>query len=159
VVAKLELAPGHRRPSRHRRRRCHAESLGQTVAVEPLDDGPGKLDAPTQRPAVVTCGRQLVVRDDAQAEVAEPLGDVVRSLQILDRVGRAIGDRRLPWERPPRPHRRALTPARVRQAFPQLLVILDTPADPPKPCGRSPGRPVGRRSGPARRYPAIKKAA
>ena len=72
---------------------------------------------------------------------------------------RAIEDRRLPWERPQRPHRRALTPARVRQAFPQLLVALDTPADPPKPCGRSPGRPLGRRSGPAPRYPAIKKAA
>lgn len=31
---------------------------------------------------------------------------------------RAIADRRLLWERPQRPHRRALTPARVRQAFP-----------------------------------------
>src|SRR5215212_4031901 len=55
--------------------------------------------------------------------------------------------------------RRALAPARVRQAFPQLLVTLDTPADPPKPCGRSPGRPPGRRSAPAPRCPAIKKAA
>ena len=72
---------------------------------------------------------------------------------------RAIEDRQLPWERPQRPTRRALTPARVRQAFPQLLVALDTPADAPKPCGRSPGRPLGRRSGPAPRYPAIKKAA
>ncbi len=72
---------------------------------------------------------------------------------------RAIEDRRLPWERPQRPERRALTPARVRQAFPQLLVVLDTPADAPKPCGRSPGRPPGRRSGPAPRCPAIKKAA
>ena len=35
---------------------------------------------------------------------------------------RAIEDVRLPWERPQRPTRRALTPARVRQAFPQLLV-------------------------------------
>jgi hypothetical protein len=72
---------------------------------------------------------------------------------------RAIEDRRLPWERPQRPDRRALTPARVRQAFPQLLVALDTPTDVPKPCGRSPGRPSGRRSGPAPRCPAIKKAA
>ena len=71
----------------------------------------------------------------------------------------AIDDRRLPWERPQRPHRRALTRARVRQAFPQLLAALDTPADAPKPCGRSPGRPTGRRSGPAPRYPVIKKAA
>ena len=71
----------------------------------------------------------------------------------------AIEDRRLPWERPQRPSRRALTPARVRQAFPHLLAVLDTPADAPKPCGRSPGRPRGRRSGPARRYPALKRAA
>lgn len=72
---------------------------------------------------------------------------------------RAIEDRRLPWERPQRPDRRALTPARVRQGFPQLLATLGTPADPPKPCGTSPGRPTGARSGPAPRFPAIKKAA
>lgn len=71
----------------------------------------------------------------------------------------AIEEHRLPWERPQRPIRRTLTPARVRQAFPHLLAVLDTPADAPKPCGRSPGRPPGRRSGPARRHPAIKKAA
>jgi hypothetical protein len=72
---------------------------------------------------------------------------------------RAIADVRLPWERPQRPQRRTLTPGRVRQAFPQLLVTLGTPANPPKPCGRSPGRPIGRRSGPAPRFPALKKAA
>ena len=72
---------------------------------------------------------------------------------------RAIADVHLPWERPQRPARRALTPARVRQAFPHLLVTLDTPATAPKPCGRSPGRPRGRRSGPAPRYPAHQKAA
>jgi hypothetical protein len=72
---------------------------------------------------------------------------------------RAIADVRLPWERPQRPARAALTPARVRQAFPQLLVTLSTPADAPKPCGRSPGRPLGARSGPAPRHPALKKAA
>jgi hypothetical protein len=72
---------------------------------------------------------------------------------------RTIADVHLPWERPQRPARRALTPGRVRQAFPQLLVTLGTPATAPKPCGRSPGRPQGRRSGPAPRFPAIKKAA
>ena len=70
-----------------------------------------------------------------------------------------IEERRLPWEQLQRPTRRALTPARVRQAFPQLLAALDTPADAPKPCGRSPGRPIGRRSGPAPRCPAVKKVA
>jgi hypothetical protein len=72
---------------------------------------------------------------------------------------RAIDEVHLPWERPQRPTRRALTPARVRQAFPQLLVALGTPANAPKPCGRSPGRPLGARSGPAPRFPAVKKAA
>lgn len=72
---------------------------------------------------------------------------------------RAIEEQRLPWERPQRPHRTVLTPARVRQAFPHLLVTLDTPAGAPKPCGRSPGRPKGARSGPAPRCPTHKKAA
>ncbi len=32
-----------------------------------------------------------------------------------------------------------------------------TPVKPPEPCGRSPGRPKGRRSGRAKRYPASKR--
>jgi hypothetical protein len=74
------------------------------------------------------------------------------------RVARsAVCDRRLPWERPLPPD--ALTPYRVRRAFPALLAVLATPATPPKPCGRSPGRPKGRRSGPAPRHPALKRTA
>ena len=72
---------------------------------------------------------------------------------------RTIEEVCLPWERPQRPDRRMLTPGRVRQAFLQLLVTLDTPANAPKPCGRSPGRPKGARSGRAPRFPAFKKAA
>jgi hypothetical protein len=68
-----------------------------------------------------------------------------------------VADQRLPWARPRPPHR--LTPYRVRRAVSALLPSLGTPADPPQPCGRSPGRPQGRRSGPAPRHPAIKKAA
>jgi hypothetical protein len=74
------------------------------------------------------------------------------------RLARALAqDRRLPWERPRPPGK--LTPYRVRRAVAALLLALGTPASPPKPCGRSPGRPPGRRSGPAPRHPAIKKAA
>jgi DDE superfamily endonuclease len=74
------------------------------------------------------------------------------------RLARPIAaDARLPWERPLPAHR--LTPARIRRDFPRLLPILGTPASPPKPCGRSPGRPLGSRRGPAPRQPAIKKAA
>ena len=74
------------------------------------------------------------------------------------RLARAlVADRRLPWERPASPGR--LTPCRVRRAVPALLLTLGTPAAVPQPCGRSPGRPSGRRSPPAPRHPAIKKAA
>jgi hypothetical protein len=68
-----------------------------------------------------------------------------------------VADRRLPWERPRPPGQ--LSPYRVRRGFPGLLCTLGSPASAPKPSGRSPGRPKGRRSGPARRYPAIKKTA
>jgi hypothetical protein len=68
-----------------------------------------------------------------------------------------IADRRLPWERPLAPGR--LTPCRVRRALSALLPMVGTPASAPKPCGRSPGRPPGSRSGRATRYPALKKAA
>jgi hypothetical protein len=72
------------------------------------------------------------------------------------RLAREIaGDQRLPWERP-RPQPR-LSPYRVRRGFPRLLCALGSPATTPKPAGRSPGRPRGRCSGPATRYPAIKK--
>jgi hypothetical protein len=67
-----------------------------------------------------------------------------------------VDDRRLPWERPQRP--RGLTPTRVLRGFATLLATVGTPAEPPKPCGRSPGRPKGSRSGPAKRYPALKTA-
>jgi DDE superfamily endonuclease len=74
------------------------------------------------------------------------------------RLARAcVADRRLPWERRYAPAQ--LTPCRVRRAVLALLPIVGTPAKPPKPCGRSPGRPKGRLSGRARRYPAIKKTA
>jgi hypothetical protein len=68
-----------------------------------------------------------------------------------------VADARLPWERPQRLQR--LTPTRVLRGFATLLAVVGTPAKPPKPCGRSPGRPKGSRSGPAKRHPALKTAA
>jgi hypothetical protein len=74
------------------------------------------------------------------------------------RLARAcVADRRLPWER--RYDTGRLTPIRVHRVVSALLAHLGTPAKPPKPCGRSPGRPKGRFSGRAKRYPALKKAA
>jgi hypothetical protein len=72
------------------------------------------------------------------------------------RLARQIAcDQRRPWERP-RPQLRR-SPYRVRRGFPRLLYALGSPAATPKPAGHSPGRPKGRCSGPAARYPAIKK--
>ncbi len=77
----------------------------------------------------------------------------------LRRARRAIDDVHLPWERPQRPARRALTPARVRQAFPPLVAARGPPrgrANPPWPLARS---PAGGAVGPAPRNPAQKKVA
>ena len=74
------------------------------------------------------------------------------------RLARAhVADLRLPWER----HYDAgrLTPVRVHRVVSALLAELGTPAKPPKPCGRSPGRPKGRLWGQAKRYPALKRTA
>jgi len=65
-----------------------------------------------------------------------------------------VADVRLPWQRPLPPERR--TPARVRRGFSSLLAQLGTPVNVPKPWGRSPGRPKGKRSQPAQRFPAVK---
>jgi hypothetical protein len=74
------------------------------------------------------------------------------------RLARAsVADLRLPWER--RYDTGRLTPIRVHRVVSGLLGELGTPAKPPKPCGRSPGRPKGRLSGRAKRYPALKKSA
>ena len=74
------------------------------------------------------------------------------------RLARAsVADMRLPWER--RYGEGRLTPTRVHRGVSALLGQVETPAKPPKPCGRSPGRPEGRRSGRATLYPAIKKSA
>jgi hypothetical protein len=65
-------------------------------------------------------------------------------------------DQPLPWQRPQPAGK--LTPERVRRGFSTLLLRLPILACAPKPCGRSPGRPKGKRSGRATRYPAITKA-
>ena len=82
---------------------------------------------------------------------------VVAAYTELRLARRGVADRRLPWER--RLPADRLTPSRVRRDFPQVLAALGSPASEPKPCGRSPGRPKGSRSGRAPRHPARKKAA
>jgi hypothetical protein len=68
-----------------------------------------------------------------------------------------VSDQRLPWQPSLSPEH--LTPGRVRRGVLALLPTLGSPASPPKPCGRSPGRPKGSRSGLAQRHPALKKTA
>lgn len=52
-----------------------------------------------------------------------------------------VADVRLPWQ---------------RRGFASLLTMLGSPVNVPKPWGRSPGRPKGKRSQPAQRFPAVK---
>ena len=82
---------------------------------------------------------------------------VVAAYTQLRLARSAVADRRLPWERPLEAGK--LTPNRVRSAFSPVLATLGSPANGPKACGRSPGRPKGRISRPATRYPVRKKAA
>jgi len=67
-----------------------------------------------------------------------------------------VVDQRLPWHRPQPAGK--FTPARVQRGCARLIPRLPVLACPPKPCGRSPGRPKGKRSGHATRYPALTKA-
>lgn len=84
---------------------------------------------------------QLVLLADTMMRLARPI----------------VADQRLPWERPLQADK--LTPYRVRRSLSVLLPSLPRITNPPKPCGRSPGRRKGVKSGPAPRYPAIKKSA
>jgi hypothetical protein len=70
---------------------------------------------------------------------------VVSAFTQLRLARSGVADRRLPWER--RYDSGRLTPVRVHRVVSALLAQLGTPAKPPKPCGRSPGRPKGRLSG------------
>jgi hypothetical protein len=95
------------------------------------------------------------VRHPEQAERWSWL--VVAAYTQLRLARERVADLRLPWER--RYDAGRLTPVRVHRAVSSLLAHVGTPAKAPKPCGRSPGRPKGRLSGRAKRYPAIKTAA
>jgi hypothetical protein len=79
------------------------------------------------------------------------------TVQLPEKFRTCVADLRLPWER--RYDAGRLTPIRVHRAVSALLAHLGTPAKPPKPCGRSPGRPKGSLSDRAERYPALKNAA
>lgn len=63
-----------------------------------------------------------------------------------------------PWDRKSRRDPdHPLTPGQVRQAWPLFSLKLGTPAQPPRPSGKSPGRPTGFHPKPRQRFPVISK--
>jgi len=80
---------------------------------------------------------------------------VCAALTQLRLARNLVADHRLPWQPPLATDK--MTPGRVRAGFAQLLPRLPSPASCPKPSRPGPGRPRGRKSTPAPRYPAVKK--
>lgn len=66
-----------------------------------------------------------------------------------------VAAQHLPWETPQPPDR--LSPGRVRRAFAGLFVQVGTPARPPKPRGKSPGRRHGQRPRPHPRCAVVRR--
>lgn len=66
----------------------------------------------------------------------------------------AVAAQRYPWEA----QKRSATPRQVRRAMNQILTQLGTPAQPPQPRGKSPGRRQGTKVKPAQRYAVVYKA-
>jgi hypothetical protein len=64
-----------------------------------------------------------------------------------------VADCRLPWQKPVA----ALTPARVKRAYPALFSAIGTPAAPPQTRGKSPGWPTGKIRQPKKRYKPLKR--
>lgn len=64
-----------------------------------------------------------------------------------------VNDNPLPWQK----QITKLTPGRVAQAIPGILVRVSTPAKPPKPRGKSPGWKAGQPRQRRIRYPIVKK--
>ena len=66
-----------------------------------------------------------------------------------------VADNPLPWQKPQPPAQ--LTPGRVAQAFGGVLAAIGTPAREPKPRGKSPGWPKGKKRTKRTCYPVVKK--
>lgn len=64
-----------------------------------------------------------------------------------------VSDSPLPWQK----RQTKLTPGRVSQALGGVLALIGTPAQPPKPRGKSPGWPTGQPRQRRTRYPVVKK--
>jgi hypothetical protein len=62
-------------------------------------------------------------------------------------------DSPLPWQSP----QKTLSPGRVAQSFASILLAIGSPANPPKPRGKSPGRSLGFLPSPRTHFPSVKK--
>lgn len=70
-----------------------------------------------------------------------------------------VADRRPPWHPTSvRGRRRPLTPRQVQRNALPFLLKLGSPAQPPQPAGKGPGRLLGYRPKPRKRHPVVKKA-
>ena len=65
-----------------------------------------------------------------------------------------VADNPLPWQK----SQAKLTPGRVAQAMGGVIAAIGTPAQPPKPRGKSPGWPTGEPRQRRNRYPVVKKS-
>ena len=63
-----------------------------------------------------------------------------------------------PWERYlPETESKVASPSTVQRDFGRIIRQIGTPAQPPKPRGKSPGRAKGKQLPPRRDHPVIKK--
>jgi DDE family transposase len=91
------------------------------------------------------------LRTPEQFERWSQIVAIVHDLLVLARP--LLQAKRQPWERSACP----VTPQQVRRAMAPFLATLGTPAQPPQPRGKAPGRAVGAQINPAVRYPVVKK--
>jgi hypothetical protein len=87
-------------------------------------------------------------------EQMETWTDVVSAVHNELGVARPLVQaQRLPWEAPTRP----LSPRQVRRGLARILAQVGTPAQAPRPRGKSPGRAPGVAVQPAARHPVVRK--
>jgi hypothetical protein len=96
-------------------------------------------DAPRVRtPEQFERWTDLVAAAHTQLVLARPLAEIARR----------------PWDA----RRRAASPQQVRRAMGRIIAQVGTPARPPRPRGKSPGRPFGAVVKRATRHPVLRKA-
>ncbi len=103
-------------------------------------------------------GKQALLWTDPRLRTPEQFerwSQIVATVQnqlVLARL--IVSAVRQPWERTQRP----VTPQQVRRGMAKILTTLGTPARPPQPRGKSPGRRLHAVVTPAPRYPVVKKS-